>query len=147
MRAPSFEVGPTVALVGACVGFALSGPTGLLVALLVGLAAVLPWPLPFVLGQVGAAVVFGDVRPTLAFAFVQIGLWGGLGLSVGSRTHDRDVVGLGVATAVTGGLLAFVVAARWGSYLERAVVVTAVIAVGLYVVHRYEQVEAGLVTR
>jgi hypothetical protein len=147
MRTPSLEVAPTVALAGACVGFALSGPTGLLVALLVALAAVAPWPLPFVLGQVGAAVVFGEVRPTLPFALVQVGLWSALTLTTGTGADDRDVIALGVTTAVAGGVLAVAVAVPWGSYLERAVVVTAVIAVGLYVVHRYERVEAGLVTR
>lgn len=150
MNTPNIAVVPTVALLAACLGFALAGPTGLLVAVVLAASAVLPWPLPFALGQVGAAVVFADpalATPLFPFVLVQGGLWLALALSHGIPLGREDVVPIAVASAVALGLLALVQYWIAGSALATAGVVAVVITVVLYVVHRYERVTAGLVSR
>lgn len=139
---------PTLALAVACLGFVLAGPTGLLVGVvLLAASAVLPWPLPFALGQVGAAVVFG--KPSLAtpFLVVQGGLWLALALAQALPTARADAPGIVVAGTVAAGLLAVVHSLTAGSLLVGTAVVAVVIAAVLYAAHRYERVTAGLVTR
>ncbi|MFC4406285.1 hypothetical protein [Haloarchaeobius iranensis] len=139
---------PTVALGVASLGFALAGPTGLLVGLgVLALSLVLPWPLPFALGQVGAAVVFTEPSLATPFLVVQGGLWFALLLSQAVTTERTGTHGLVVAAAVTGGLLAGIHYLAAGSLLGATGVVAVVIAAVLYGVHRYERVTAGLVTR
>lgn len=141
-------LGATLSVAVAGVGFALAGPTGLLAAVVVGAAVVLPWPLPFALGQVAAAVVFGDpaaAEPLVPFVLAQGGLWLALATSLARTRRDPLPLLAGGGTALA------LVAAASGvlpgtDSLDVAAVVVAVGFAGvLYAVHRYERVAAGLV--
>jgi hypothetical protein len=138
---------PALLLVLSSVGFALDGPTGLVVGGLVALSGVLTWPLPFVLGQIAAAAIFTDPGLSLSFALVQIGLWAALIVSLRDSQPGLTPRALAIAGVFTATLLAGTVI--W--YQSRPMGVTGgvvvVVAVGLYTVHRYEQVTAGLVER
>jgi len=136
-----------IPLLVSSVGFALDGPTGLLVGGVIALSGVLTWPLPFALGQIAAAAIFVDPVLSPSFALIQLGLWSALLVSLRDSQPGLTPRALAVAGGFTLALLAGTVIWHQSQPLGVTGAVIVAVAVGLYTVHRYEQVTAGLVER